>query len=179
MDFVNSLKEAVNLIFNPSQAKKKKSIADVLEFYFIISIFPIIATTLFATLLTLRPFLIPVFLITSIVFYIILPFGIMISSGIYYLIIRKLFNLYDGNFKDTFTAFIYFNMPYILFSWLGMIPFIGNLFLIIILIWSFIMAILVISKMFNISKLKAFMTIILDVLIIAFAIVFLLLLILF
>ncbi len=174
MSFIEKIKDAFNIILHPSQAKRKENITDVLAFYFAVSIIPTILLIVADSIFAFNPFLLPLFIISAIIFYAVIPLGVFIDSGIYYLIIKKLFNLYNGDFKDTYTAFIYATLPYILFYWLTVFPVIGGMFFLVILLWDFVIAIVVLSKMFKMSKLKAFGTLLLDF-VVVFAIIFLIL----
>lgn len=171
MNIVEAYKKAFNIIFHPSKLKKTKNIKETFIFFYSIATIPILLTILFGFIFEPTLLFLVFYIVFAITFFLIIPFFIFISSGLYYILIKKLFNLYKNNFKDTFTAFIYSYLPYVLFFWLLLIPILGFLFYIILVVWSFILSILIFSKIFNISKWKAFGTIFLNWIIWGFVLV--------
>lgn len=87
---------------------------------------------------------------------IVIPIGLIISAAVIQLIAGSLLKWYKGGFGATFGGLIYGIFPSLLLTWLTPIPILGAIISIIIFFWVIVVETFALSKLHNISAMKAF-----------------------
>lgn len=184
MGFSETLKEAFNAILHPKDGTtQSRSVSGALKFYYMVMIIPLILGIVLSYLLggsTLGLVAVGTIALSLIIM---IPLSILISGGIYYVIIGMLFKMFKADYSKVVTAFTYAVIPYLFLIWiitpltssLSSLAEIGIGLEIIAIIWSFITLLFALSNQLSISKLKAFGTLLLESIIlgiISFIIVF-------
>lgn len=160
--FISVYKKAFSIMFSPSKVKSTKSINETLKFYYVIALIPALLTILISAVIIPPTLAFISYAVFVMLFFLFLPVGILVSSILYYVLINKLIKMYKNDLKDTFTAFTYAYLPYIMLFWLLVTPPLGYLVEGIIGIWVFVLSLFIFAKMFNMSKSQAFVTIIIN-----------------
>jgi hypothetical protein len=184
MGFSETLKEAFNAILHPKDGTtQSRSVSGALKFYYMVMIIPLVLGIVLSYLLggsTLGLVAVGTIALSLIIM---IPLSILISGGIYYVIIGMLFKMFKADYSKVVTAFTYAVIPYLFLIWiitpltssLSSLAEIGIGLEIIAIIWSFITLLFALSNQLSISKLKAFGTLLLESIIvgiISFIIVF-------
>lgn len=184
MGFSETLKEAFNAILHPKDGTtQSRSVSGALKFYYMVMIIPLVLGIVLSYLLggsTLGLVAVGTIALSLIIM---IPLSILISGGIYYVIIGMLFKMFKADYSKVVTAFTYAVIPYLFLIWiitpltssLSSLAEIGIGLKIIAIIWSFITLLFALSNQLSISKLKAFGTLLLESIIlgiISFIIVF-------
>jgi hypothetical protein len=100
-------------------------------------------------------------------FLVIIPLDILINSGIYHLLMGKLFKFYNKDYAKVFTAALYGVLPALLVYWLYPAGLLGLVIIGIFGLWGFIVEIIAFSNQLGMSRFKAFCTFLLYVAIVA------------
>ncbi|MGC8495875.1 MAG: hypothetical protein ACP5MX_01560 [Candidatus Micrarchaeia archaeon] len=168
----NNYKIAFDAILHPgTSTKKAMSIGDAIKFYYSIAIIPLVLGIIISIAIgthvsKLMPFGAVAGLAMAALLFamyaVIMPIGIVIDSGVYHIVIKRLFNMYNKDYRAVFSAFTYAMIPAILFYWLIMIPVLGFVVLLLMGVWSFIIEIIALANLLSMSRLKALGTIILE-----------------
>lgn len=164
VDLINPIKEAWNVMLHPSRANTSTGPS----FYYRAVVIPgiinaIIAAVLiaaFPTALTsyasagLGPIM--EFIIFLLIMFLGIPVSIVINSAVLHLFAKLLFKVLKQPFNNTLTAMSYSMSPLIFFYWTQALPTPANLVAdIILMIWTFIIGIFMLSKTQQVSKLRA------------------------
>jgi len=180
---METLKEAFGVLLHPGQGTKRQmSIGEALKFYYSVMIIPLILGIILSVAMGAATFAVSVI----IVYIISLPLVILIDAGIYHIIIGKLFRLYKGSYDRVVNAFTYAIMPAVFIYWIvlgltggssalstgglalgvstayGAVSIAGLILTLIFGVWSFIVMIVALAGQLNMSRLKAFGTLILE-----------------
>ncbi len=185
---MDNFKKAFGVLLHPGkETKRSMGIGDALKFYYSVMIIPMIIGIIFGAVMgVISPGLMAVSIVGVIIYYLIMfPLSILVNAGIYHVIIGKLFKMYKGKYDKVVSAFTYAIMPMVLVYWiilpitggatalnsgsvLGSAATIGAAFAfglvlaIIFGIWSFVVMVMGLSNQLNMSRLKAFGTLILE-----------------
>jgi len=174
--FKNAYNYAINVMLHPGEATKNQmSVGDALKFYYILAIIPLILGVIISlvfgahvssSLMAGIPLggLLGGALVLSIVliYIVVLPIGIIISSGFYHLIIKSLFHMYKQNYNAVLAAYTYAMVPLVLIYWLVSVPILGTALVLLFGLWSFIILIIAIANQLIMSRLKSLGTILLS-----------------
>jgi len=159
--FTKTYKNAIEVMIHPGLATKKQmSIADALKFYYTIALIPM----LFGVLLRLIFGSHILIALVAIALYLgFFPVSAFISSGVYHLIIKNLFDIYKQEYSAAFLAYIYSLVPIVFFFWVFSVYILVAFALIVVsFLWSFIVLMIAISNLLSMSRLKALGTILLS-----------------
>lgn len=152
MILIDQIKEGLSIMLHPTTASyKKRSIKEMLLFYYEFSLIPLILYMVFS-FLNPSPLLYALNGILSL--WIFAPIGFFITALIYQAI-GKVFRVFKNPFESTFDAAVYGIIPSVLFVWLQPIPIVKLLF-IIFEIWAFIVFVFALARMQNIRPLASF-----------------------
>ncbi len=190
MSYMETLKEAFDVMLHPGQGTKRQmSIGEALKFYYKVMIIPLIVGIIFSFAMgAIFAGAAVAALSVMILYYIIaFPIGILIDAGIYHIIIGKLFRLYKGSYDRVVNAFTYAIIPAVFVYWIvlgmtgssialgagghlalgassafGAVGIAGLILTLIFGVWSFIIMIVALAGQLNMSRLKAFGTLILE-----------------
>lgn len=192
MGYMDTVRDAFGVFLHPKSATSRSmSIGDSLKFYYKIMIIPLILGVIVSYLLGSAAGVGLTLAGTIAAYFIILyPLGILVDGGIYHILIGKLFKLYRAGYARVVSAYTYGIIPSIFIAWIAMplysahaaatptlsATYVAGIVLLTIFgIWSFIIILFALSNQLQISKLKAFGTLILEgviVSIIVFAVIF-------
>ncbi|MGC8669695.1 MAG: YIP1 family protein [Candidatus Micrarchaeia archaeon] len=181
-NFFDEYKKAINIMVHPGKnTKEGMSIKESLKFIYTISLIPLVIGLLLTLLLSnsqiaQSPLSIvlgggigfvqsTIFLL--LIYLVLIPLSVLIDSGFYHLIIKRLFGMYKKTYDYAFTAFTYSIIPLVFIYWTIHIPIVNILLLILFGIWSFVIEIFALSNLMGISRLMALGTIILSDVIVA------------
>ena len=187
---INATKKALNVIMHPNAVREHKNSVDAIKFYYNAAVIPGIISIILSGLVLLKFGVansnlllskLPVHASSAILFaigaltgflyvFILTPISAMISSVVYQFFAKKLFKIWTKDISRTFTASLYANFLVIFFIWVTLIPqtnIAASMADIILIIWSFVMLIILISKQQEISKLRASGGVLLSIVIIA------------
>ncbi|MGC8568323.1 MAG: Yip1 family protein [Candidatus Micrarchaeia archaeon] len=160
MKLADDYKDAFELSMHFNAKGKALELSDAIKFYYKIAVLPlIIAIALFA-LLSLSHVLNKYQSlegITVIALYIALPAVLIFTAAVYQLFAKKLFHIWKNNYKNTLSAVFYGMIPFILFGWTFILPVVSVIFMILIGIWDFVLLVIAMAKMQNITLAKSFL----------------------
>jgi hypothetical protein len=91
-------------------------------------------------------------------FLVLMPLDILINSGVYHLLMGKLFKFYKKEYAAVFTAALYGALPVLLAYWLYPAGFLGLAIIGIFALWGLIVEIIAFSNQLGMSRFKAFCT---------------------
>ncbi|MCL4403695.1 MAG: YIP1 family protein [Candidatus Marsarchaeota archaeon] len=189
MSYQDNLKNAFGVLLHPGkETKRQMGIGESLKFYYSVMIIPMILGIILGAVIGMSSggavaMISAVLLDYVIVFPIV---SILVGAGIYHAIIGKLFKLYKGNYERVVNAFTYMIIPFLLIYWIvlplsvnssllgstvavngipsgvsALAP-IGLLLTVIFGIWALIVSVIALSTQLNISRVKAFGTMVLE-----------------
>ena len=187
---INATKKALNVIMHPNAVREHKNSVDAIKFYYNAAVIPGIISIILSGLVLLKfgvansnlllsklpahanpAMLFAIGALTGFLYvFILTPISAMISSVVYQFFAKKLFKIWTKDISRTFTASLYANFLVIFFIWVTLIPqtnIAASMADSILIIWSFVMLIILISKQQEISKLRAFGGVLLSIVIIA------------
>lgn len=175
----SDLKFAWNLLFNPGvKSKTTRSAIGAIKFYYSVALVPLVLSMVMAYYVGLSkalPF--PLDILTTaaqpdghllgalfpIAYLLIgIPLSLVLGSGLYHLVIGKLFKMYKGGYSKPFTAFVYGSIPVVLTYWIAVIPFTRPLVSGAFGLWGFVIEIIALASQLKMSRLRAFGTILLN-----------------
>lgn len=179
MGYMDTIRDAFGVFLHPKSATSGgMSIGASLKFYYKIMIIPLILGVIVGYLLGSTAGIGLTLAGTMAAYFIILyPLGILVDAGIYHILIGKLFRLYRAGYARVVSAYTYGIIPSIFIAWIAMPLYsthaavmltlsatyvAGLVLLAIFTIWSFIVILFALSNQLQISKLKAFGTLILE-----------------
>ncbi|MCL4373960.1 MAG: hypothetical protein M1360_04820 [Candidatus Marsarchaeota archaeon] len=160
MNIIEDFKKALGIMRHPSSVKTPMSMLDALSFYYGASIIPLIAVIVVglvlsfaigAGLLLLTYLVLPVLELLVIV-----PIGIIVDAALYQLFAVRLFKVWHKPYNNTLTATTFAVFPSIMLLWGYNIPVVGSAFSIVAAIWAFIILIISMANMQQVSGLRAF-----------------------
>jgi hypothetical protein len=180
MGYVDELRFFWNMLWNPVKCSKRKlDLGGALKLYYTLAILPFIVYIVFGVVAAslgvsagfgmsspfhaFRPFVtsLSYFAVIAgavVLFFIAIPLSIAIDALIYQLIGRMFLNVWKGKYEKTFTALMFGILPMLALLWLSFIPFLNAIFIVIAPIWTIIVFTAALSVQQNITKLNAFMT---------------------
>ncbi len=181
IEIIENWRNAIKVLFHPGRNTViGKTIKESLKFYYSIIIIPVILGIILSFVLQIWYASLIVLLYLLIIFPLI---GILVSAGIYHIIVSKLFRFYKGRYEKVVNAFTFSIIPAVFIYWIvalnvwitkvasvgvGVNPVIYYLasidiiLMAIIEIWVFIVLIFALSNQLSISKLKSIGTVILE-----------------
>jgi hypothetical protein len=169
MIVVDEIKEGFKIMLHPVQATKNaRGIKDSLKFYYKLSILPWVLYVIFFTIslasVGAASALILGIFSAILIFWVFIPVSFFISALIYHAF-GKLFRVFKNGYASTFNATVYGTVPSILFMWLAAIYLLGVLS-IVFAFWSLVVLIIALSNSQNTTKLRAFVVVIIPLIII-------------
>ena len=170
--FKNTYSTAINAMLHPGKmTRKTMSVGDALKFYYVLMIIPMVLGVIMSAAIGSHVSSNPLFgglagamliILMLLIYLVIIPINIIIASGFYHLIIKRLFKMYTRNYDAAFTAFTYGIIPIALVYWLLPVPVLGFALIAIFSLWTLILEIIAISNQLSMSRLKAFGTLLLE-----------------
>jgi len=159
--FTKTYKSAIEVMIHPGLATKAQmGIADALKFYYTIALIPMLFGVLLRLIFGSHILLALVAIALYLGFF---PVSAFISSGVYHLIIKNLFDIYKQEYSAAFLAYIYSLVPVVFFFWVFSVYILVAFALIVVsFLWSFIVLIIALSNLLSMSRLKALGTILLS-----------------
>lgn len=183
----SSIKKAYDILFHPGKASEEKiKLSTAFKFYFKIAIIGFLIYALTGTVMLHFNYKIPHFsllfsffpnyffdiLISGIIlFFILIPIGLIIDAAIYHLFGKFLLKAWNGNYSLTLNAAVFASVPALLLSWLLLIHYIKIIGILLIGIWEFVILIIALSGQQKTTRVNAFISVfasILFVILIAF-----------
>jgi len=169
MIVVDEIKEGFKIMLHPVQATKNaRGIKDSLKFYYKLSIVPWVLYIIFLTIslanVGAASALILGIFSAILIFWVFIPVSFFISALIYHAF-GKLFRVFKNGYASTFNATVYGTVPSILFMWLAAV-YILSFLSIVFAIWSLVVLIIALSNSQNTTRLRAFVVVIIPLIII-------------
>jgi len=181
MSFLDYTKKALNIALHPGSINDSYSVGDALVFYYKAAVIPAIAAAVLGFLLlfilgtiglgafstftstlsglaALGGVLLGIIGAVIGLAYVLLfiPIGIIIDGAIYHFFAKTLFRLWTKDISKTITATMYATIPVMLFVWTIFIPIIGYIVLVAASVWSFIVLIIAMARLQQVSGWRAF-----------------------
>lgn len=97
---------------------------------------------------------------TILFMWVIVPIGLLIDALLLHFFGKYIFKNYKNNFESTLSAVVYATMPFLMLSWLMLIPLLGLLLLLIAAVWDFIVLVYAIANLHKITRRTAVLTIV-------------------
>ena len=196
MKYNDYLKFWMDVLVHPGKATKRAlTIKDALKLYYTLAIIPVVlgvvmvfvfggvrsfssSTSMFAAFPSLMGLLSTYGLeigIGYLLFAILVmtPINAFINSGVYHLLIGRLFKIYDKKYPKVFTAAIFGTLPALMVYWLYPSGIVGTVVMGIFGLWGVIVEIIAFSNQLGMSRIKTLGTFVLYIAVVA-AIVFVL-----
>jgi hypothetical protein len=169
MILVDEIKNQIDVMLHPGSAiKAPMDLKDALVYYYKVAIIPMVLFILFGSIfynsgsfgMLTKYFGVGSTAVTIglgiFIFLVLEPIGMFIDSALYQLFGKYVFKKYKSGYGNTFTGVMYGISTMMLFYWLTVIPVIGSVLLLIIVIWSFVVQIIGLSKLQKISAWTSF-----------------------
>lgn len=164
MIFVDELKKAIDVMLLKNNDAKSMSVGGSLAFYYKASLIPLILNVILTVIMfvalgsvsggllgsagSLLGGAIGILAVVVIIFayWIVIPLGLLIDAAIYY-VIGRLIGVYKQGYDAAFNGVVYGVMPYIVLSFLAVIPLLGGIIGVIAGLWALVALVYWLSKM--------------------------------
>jgi len=185
MEYADTLRFWMDVVFHPGKATKRAlGVKEALKLYYSLAVIPIVLGAIVVVAVGgFNPFS-PTMSVLGLgnaaasgqsasgiaigigylllMLLVVVPITVLINSGIYHMIVGKLFNIYKKDYAKVFMAMVYGLFPVLLVYWLCPFRLVGGAIIALVGIWSFIVDIIAISNQLGMSRLKAFGTLVLN-----------------
>jgi len=152
-------KKAFELSVHFGSKMKPLKPVEAIKFYYKLALAPLIlAILLFASLslLSVNSGYQRLEGIGIIALYISLPALLFATAAVYQLFAKKLLHIWSNSYEHTLTAVVYGMIPFIFFGWAFLLPVIAIVFMLAVSVWGFVVLVVAMARLQNVSIAKSF-----------------------